>query len=108
MKKGKTPKKNFGENSINLVKNFLENGGLINKKERTFVATGNAKLAILFLLIAFAGISTSPKTRFILAKSIESTANLLYKTVDKGDQDKWYEEHKLISFLRTKYINLTK
>ena len=72
MKKGKTPKKNFGENSINLVKNFLENGGLINKKERTFVATGNAKLAILFLLIAFAGISTSPKTRFILAKSIKS------------------------------------
>ena len=102
MNKGKKSKKNLGTMSISL-RNFFR-----NKKERTFIATGKAKLAILFLLIVFTGISTSPKTRFVLAKSIESTANLLYKTVDKGDQDKWYVEHKLISFLKTKYINLTK
>ena len=108
MIKGKISKKNLATKSINLAEKFLEKGGLINKKERTFIATGKAKLVILFLLIVFTGISTSPKTRFVLAKSIESTANLLYKTVDKGDQDKWYEEHKLISFLRIKYINLTK
>ena len=108
MIKGKISKKNLATKSINLAEKFLEKGGLINKKERTFVATGKAKLAILFLLIVFTGISSSPKTRFVLAKSFESTANLLYKTVDKGDQDKWYSEHKLISFLRIKYFNLTK
>ena len=102
MNKGKTSKKISGT-KLNSFVDFFR-----NKKEKTFTATGKAKLAILFLLIVFTGISTSPKTRFVLAKSIESTANLLYKTVDKGDQDKWYEEHKLISFLRIKYINLTK
>ena len=102
MNKGKISKKISGKNLISLVDFFR------NKKEKTFIATGKAKLAILFLLIVFTGISTSPKTRFILAKSIESTANLLYKTVDKGDQDKWYEEHKLVSFFKNKYINLTK
>ena len=102
MNKGKKSKKNLGTMSISLG-NFFR-----NKKERTFIATGKAKLAILFLSIFFIGISTSPKARFALARSIESTANFLYKTVDKGDQDKWYKEHKFISFLRSKYINLTK
>ena len=108
MIRGKISKKNFAAKLINLAEKFLNKGGLINKKEKTFIATGKAKLAILFLLIVFTGTSTSPKIRFVLAKSIESTANLLYRTVDKGDQDKWYEEHKLITFFRTKYINLTK
>ena len=102
MNKGKKSKKNLGTMSISLGDFFR------NKKERTFIATGKAKLVILFLSIFFIGISTSPKTRFALARSIESTANFLYKTVDKGDQDKWYKEHKFISFLRSKYINLTK
>ena len=102
MNKGKISKKISGKNLISLVDFFR------NKKEKTFIATGKVKLVILFLLIVFTGISTSPKTRFVLAKSIESTANLLYKTVDNGDQDKWYEEHKLVSFFKNKYINLTK
>ena len=102
MNKGKILKKI----SITKLNSFVDY--FRNKKEKTFIATGKAKLAILFLLIVFTGISTSPKTRFVLAKSIESTANLLYKTVDNGDQDKWYEEHKLVSFFKNKYINLTK
>ena len=65
--------------------------------------------AILFLLIVFIGFSsTSPKTRMILAESFESTAYLLYETVDTNNKDKWYVENRFISFLRTKYRNLTK
>ena len=65
--------------------------------------------AILFLLIVFITFSsTSPKTRIILAESFESTAYLLYETVDSNNKDKWYVENRFISFLRTKYRNLTK
>ena len=64
MNKGKKSKKNLGTMSISLGDFFR------NKKERTFIATGKAKLVILFLSIFFIGISTSPKTRFVLAKSI--------------------------------------
>ena len=65
--------------------------------------------AILFLLIVFIGFSsTSPKTRMILAESFESTAYLLYETVDTNNKDKWYVENRFISFLRTKYRNFTK
>ena len=65
--------------------------------------------AILFLLVVFIGFSsTSPKTRMILAESFESTAYLLYETVDTNNKDKWYVENRFISFLRTKYRNLTK
>ena len=65
--------------------------------------------AILFLLIVFIAFSsTSPKTRMILAESFESTAYLLYETVDTNNKDKWYVENRFISFLRTKYRNLTK
>ena len=65
--------------------------------------------AILFLLIVFIVFSsTSPKTRMILAESFESTAYLLYETVDTNNKDKWYVENRFISFLRTKYRNLTK
>ena len=64
---------------------------------------------ILFLLIVFIGFSsTSPKTRMILAESLESTAYFLYETVDTNNKDKWYVENRFISFLRTKYTNLTK
>ena len=65
--------------------------------------------AIVFLLVVFIGFSsTSPKTRMILAESFESTAYLLYETVDTNNKDKWYVENRFISFLRTKYRNLTK
>ena len=64
---------------------------------------------ILFLLIVFIGFSsTSPKTRMLLAESLESTAYFLYETVDTNNKDKWYVENRFISFLRTKYTNLTK
>ena len=65
--------------------------------------------AILFLLVVFIGFSsTSPKTRMILAESLESTAYFLYETVDTNNKNKWYVENRFISFLRTKYRNLTK
>ena len=65
--------------------------------------------AILFLLLVFIGFSyMSPKTRFILAESLESTAFFLYETVDESNKDKWYTENKFIFFLRNKYRNLTK
>ena len=65
--------------------------------------------AILFTLIVFIGFSsTSPKTRFILAESLESTAYFLYETVDTNNSDKWYVENRYISFIRTKFRDLTK
>ena len=65
--------------------------------------------AILFLLIGFIGFSTSsPKTRMILAESLESTAYFLYETVDTNNSDKWYVENKYVSFIRRKFSNLTK
>tara|TARA_Y100000589_G_scaffold312525_1_gene332967 strand:- start:184 stop:408 length:225 start_codon:yes stop_codon:yes gene_type:complete len=64
---------------------------------------------ILFLLIVFIGFSfTSPKTRFILAEALESTAYFLHKTVDNSNSDKWYVENKYLSFIRTKINDLTK
>ena len=64
---------------------------------------------ILFSLIVFIGFSsTSPKTRIILAESLESTAYFLYETVDINNSDKWYVENRYISFIRTKFSNLTK
>ena len=60
--------------------------------------------AILFLLIVFIGFSsTSPKTRMILAESLESTAYFLYETVDTNNENKWFEENKFIFFLRNKF-----
>ncbi len=66
--------------------------------------------AILFLLmIFFIGFSsTSPKTRMILAESLESTAYFLYETVDTKNSNKWYVENRYITFIRSKFINLTK
>ena len=65
--------------------------------------------AILFLLIVFIGFSsTSPKTRFILAETLESTAYFLYETVDNSNSNKWYVENKYISFIRKKFSNLSK
>ena len=64
---------------------------------------------ILFLLIVLIGFSsTSPKTRMILAESLESTAYFLYETIDTHNSHKWYEENRFISFIRTKLSNLTK
>ena len=64
---------------------------------------------ILFSLIVFIGFSfTSPKTRFILAESLESTAYFLYETVDTINSDKWYVENKYVSFIRTKFSALIK
>ena len=65
--------------------------------------------ATLFLLIVFIGFSSSsPKTRIILAESLESTAYFLYETVDINNSDKWYVENRYISFIRTKFSNLIK
>ena len=65
--------------------------------------------AILFLLIGFIGFSTSsPKTRMILAESLESAAYFLYETVDSNNSYKWYVENKYVSFIRTKFSKLTK
>ena len=65
--------------------------------------------AILFLLIVFIGFcSTSPKTRMILAESLESTAYFLYETVDPNNSDKWYVENKYISFIKIQFNYLTK
>ena len=50
----------------------------------------------------------SPKTRMILAESLESTAYFLYETIDTNNSHKWYVENKYISFIRTKFSNLTK
>ena len=64
--------------------------------------------AILFLLIVFIGFSsTSPKTRIILAESLESTAYFLYETVDTNNSNKWYVENKYVSFIRKKFSYLT-
>ena len=65
--------------------------------------------AILLLLIVFIGFSSiSPKTRMILAESLESTAYFLYETVDTNNSDKWYVENKYIFFIRKKFGDLTK
>ena len=64
---------------------------------------------ILFLLIIFIGFSsTSPKTRMLLAESLESTAYFLYETVDTKNKDKWYVENKFISFTKIKFNKLFK
>ena len=64
---------------------------------------------ILFLLLVFIVFSsTSPKTRFILAESLESTAYFLYETVDNNNSDKWYVENRYVSFIRKKFSNLSK
>ena len=64
---------------------------------------------ILFLIIVFIGFSsTSPKTRITLAESLESTAYFLYETVNTNNSDKWYVEHRFVSFLRMKLSDLTK
>ena len=65
--------------------------------------------AILFLLVVFIGFSsTSPKTRIILAESLESTAYFLYETVDTKNSDKWYVENRYVSFIKTKFSVLKK
>tara|TARA_B100000212_G_C27303963_1_gene502760 strand:- start:392 stop:616 length:225 start_codon:yes stop_codon:yes gene_type:complete len=65
--------------------------------------------ALLFLVIVFLGFfSTSPKTRIILANTMESSAWFLYETVDNKNKDKWYVENRFISFIKTKYNKLSK
>ena len=65
--------------------------------------------ALLFLLILFIGFSsTSPKTRMILANTLESSAWFLYETVDSKNKDKWYVENSIISFIKIKFNKLSK
>ena len=65
--------------------------------------------AILFSLIVFIRFSsTSPKTRIILAESLESAAYFFYETVDTNNSDKWYVENKFVSFVRNKFRDLRK
>ena len=65
--------------------------------------------AVLILLILLTGFSsTSPKTRMILANSLESSAWFLYETVDSKNKDKWYVESRFISFIKIKFNKLSK
>ena len=65
--------------------------------------------ATLFLLIVLIGFSSvSPKTRMILAESLESTAYFLYETVDSKNKDKWYVENRFISLIKNKLNKLSK
>ena len=67
------------------------------------------KTGIVFVLILFALFSsTSPKTRMLLANSLESSAWFLYETVDSKNKDKWYVENKFISFIKIKFNKLSK
>jgi len=64
---------------------------------------------LLFLLMLFIGFTfTSPKTRMILANSLESSAWFLYETVDSKNKDKWYVENRFISFIKIKFSKLSK
>ena len=75
----------------------------MRKLKKFKIALSMNKL-ILFSLIVFIGFaSTSPKTRMILAESLESTAYFFYETVDTNNSDKWYVENKYVSFIRTKF-----
>ena len=66
------------------------------------------KLLLFFLILTMGFSSTSPKTRIILAESLESTAYFLYETVDTNNSDKWYVENRYVSFIRRKFSVLTK
>ena len=78
------------------------------KVKKSKIALPKSK-AIIFLLIVFIGFSsTSPKTRILLANSLESSAWFLYETVDPQNKDKWYFEHRFISFLKIKFNKYTK
>ena len=64
---------------------------------------------LLFVLILFTLFSsTSPKTRMVLANSLESSAWFLYETVESKNKDKWYVESKFISFIKIKFNKLSK
>ena len=76
------------------------------KKFKISFSKTKALLILLILLIGFS--STSPKTRMILANSLESSAWFLYETVDSKNKDKWYVENKFISFIRIKFNKLFK
>ena len=78
------------------------------KVKKSKIALPKSK-AIIFLLIFFIRFSsTSPKTRILLANSLESSAWFLYETVDSKNKDKWYVENKFISFIKIKFNKLSK
>ena len=72
------------------------------------ISLSNPKALLLLLLIFTGFTSTSPKTRMILANSLESSAWFLYETVDSKNKDKWYVENKFISFIKIKFNKLSK
>ena len=79
------------------------------QKLKKFKISLSKSKALLFLLILFTAFcSTSPKTRMILANSLESSAWFLYETVDSKNKDKWYVENKFISFIKIKFNKLSK
>tara|TARA_Y100000589_G_scaffold331749_1_gene386810 strand:- start:2088 stop:2348 length:261 start_codon:yes stop_codon:yes gene_type:complete len=64
---------------------------------------------LLYLLILFVGFSSiSPKTRILIANSLESSAWFIYGTVDIENKDRWYVENRFISFLRIKFNKFSK
>ena len=76
------------------------------KKFKISLSKTKVLLFVLILFIVFS--STSPKTRIILANSLESSAWFLYETVDSKNKDKWYVENKFISFIKIKFNKLSK
>ena len=76
------------------------------KKSKISFSKTKALLILLILLTGFS--STSPKTRMILANSLESSAWFLYETVDSKNKDKWYVESRFISFIKIKFNKLSK
>ena len=78
-------------------------------KIKKFKISFSKTKALLILLILLTGFSsTSPKTRMILANSLESSAWFLYETVDSKNKDKWYVESRFISFIKIKFNKLSK
>ena len=78
-------------------------------KFKNFKISLSKSKVLLFVLILFTVFSsTSPKTRILLANSLESSAWFLYETVEPQNKDKWYFEHRFISFLKVKFNKYTK
>ena len=78
-------------------------------KIKKFKISFSKTKALLTLLILFTGFSSiSPKTRMILANSLESSAWFLYETIDSKNKDKWYVENRFISFIKIKFNKLSK
>ena len=80
----------------------------MTKLKKFKISLSKTKLLLIVLILFTVFSSTSPKTRMILANSLETSAWFLYETVDSKNKDKWYVENKLISFIKIKFNKLSK